>query len=122
MSDKLADPEPGKGDAAGERGKHTPGPWIDAGDGWIDGPTAGPVVQYAACGTHRAEWPNRNDYRLAMAAPDLLAACRLVSDFLDRLETSYPEDDSLLRALRLKVHEPLRAALNPAIAKAEGRS
>jgi hypothetical protein len=52
------------------------------------------------------------------AASELLEACKVVVAFLDRLEYG---DESLLR-IRQRVHAPLRAALEPAIAKAEGRS
>lgn len=53
--------------------KHTPGPWSLARDGWIEGPSGEDVVCYAGCGTHEAEW-NSADLRLALAAPELLAA------------------------------------------------
>lgn len=57
--------------------------------------------------------------RLVTAAPDLLAACRVVKAFLDQLESD--PLDVQLNKLRRKVHAPLRAAIEPAIAKAEGK-
>lgn len=64
--------------------KHTPGPWVESPHeynpedsshtGWIDGPNGTNVCRYAGCGSHQAEWPNPLDFRLALAAPDLLAA------------------------------------------------
>lgn len=64
---------------------------------------------------------------LIAAAPDLLHACRVVTAFLDKLDRSDEDDDPLasdplLIGLRRQAHAPLRAVLNPAIAKAEGRS
>jgi hypothetical protein len=67
--------------------------------------------------------------RLREVRNDLLEACRVVIAFLDRLEDSADEDasveaaisrDPTLSSLRRLVHAPLRAALEPAIAKAEG--
>lgn len=73
--------------------KHTPGPWkanltieltpkegggyteTQVRDGWIVG-----VVEYAGCGSHRAEWFNEGDFNLALAAPDLLEALELMVD------------------------------------------
>lgn len=57
---------------------------------------------------------------LLAAAPDLLSACRVVTAYLDNLENGCDEADPLTIARRT-FHAPLRAALNPAIAKAEGR-
>jgi hypothetical protein len=54
--------------------RHTPGPWADAGDGWIAGPDGCSVAQYKGCGSHEAEWPNPADFHLALAATDLLEA------------------------------------------------
>jgi hypothetical protein len=59
--------------------------------------------------------------RLIAAAPDLLGACKIVKAFLDGLENAERlVDDSVLVSIRREVHAPLRAALEPAIAKAEG--
>lgn len=55
--------------------------------------------------------------RLEQAASDLLAACKVVTAFLDKLEQDNPE----LKRFRLPFHAPLRAVLDPAIRKAEGR-
>lgn len=55
--------------------------------------------------------------RLIAAAPELLKACRIVTAFLDKLEA--PDGDEVLSEIRRAVHAPLRAALEPAIAKAE---
>lgn len=54
------------------------------------------------------------------AAPELLEACKVVKAFLDKLEDGTDKNDPLA-AIRKRIHAPLRAALEPAIAKAEGR-
>lgn len=100
---------------------NTPAPWKRADDGWIDGPT-GPVVRYAAYGTHRAHWPNLDDYSLALAAPDLLAACRLTSGFLDALQGSEYAKDELAYEIRRSVYADLQSVLKRAIAKVEGQA
>lgn len=97
---------------------HTPGPWtadatatVRSMDGWI-------VAEVLGGGTGKVEMhPNA---RLIAAAPDLLKACKLVEEFLNALEAGVPADDPL-RAIRRSVHAPLKAALIPAIAKAEGK-
>ena len=97
--------------------EHTPGPWKYGvrrdGSMWLSlgNPEKGPHYQGDLVASEA-------DARLIAAAPDLLAACEVVVAFLDRLEDG---DESLLR-IRQRVHAPLRAALEPAIAKAEGRS
>jgi hypothetical protein len=56
---------------------------------------------------------------LQEAAPDLLKACQVVTAFLDRLDVSASNlFDETLYNLRKQIHAPLRAALDPAIAKA----
>lgn len=77
--------------------KHTPGPWIAELDdfteeptGWIADATGKlMVVQYAGCGSHKADW-DEADLRLVLAAPellealsDLLAMCKRQTDFND---------------------------------------
>ena len=59
----------------------------------------------------------RANARLIAAAPELLEACRIVLTYLDSLED---KADHSLAQLRRQFHAPLRAALEPAIAKAEG--
>jgi hypothetical protein len=62
------------------------------------------------------------DALLIAAAPNLLTACMIVKAFLDRLEDSaYDPMDMALANMRRQVHAPLRAALEPAIAKAMGK-
>lgn len=61
---------------------HTPGPWSEAEDGWIYGPGGYDVVEYERCGSHAAHWGNPDDYRLALAAPELLALCQEMKDWL----------------------------------------
>ena len=72
----------------------TPGPWVGeteeaygrdgrsapkVGTGWINGPDSRPVLQYAGCGSHNAEWMDPEDFALVLAAPDLLEFARLVA-------------------------------------------
>lgn len=56
---------------------------------------------------------------LMAAAPELLEACEIVLEYLTRLETGTDESDPL-REVRRRYHAPLRAKLEPAIAKALG--
>jgi hypothetical protein len=114
--------------------KHTPGPWeislIGEGDELtVDGIESNAVAH----APHRLicemghDIDMGQDYaevianaRLIAAAPELLEACKVVTAFLDNLERALFYDDPLVR-IRQRVHAPLRSALNPAIAKAEGR-
>lgn len=96
----------------------TPGPWVGeteeaygrdgrsapkVGTGWINGPDSRPVLQYAGCGSHNAEWTDPEDFALVLAAPDLLAALRAVAATMAADHVAYFETQR-------------------AIAKAEGRS
>lgn len=88
--------------------KHTPGPWEDAREGWIDSFDGQSVIEYAGCGSHEALYGNPADKTLILAAPDLLEAC-----------------ESLINIELIDVVSvgPLREALNKAraaIAKAKG--
>lgn len=56
---------------------------------------------------------------LIAASPRLLEACKTVLAFLDNLEANTDSDDPL-SDLRRRIHAPLRAKLEPAIASAEG--
>ena len=78
----------------------------------------GRFVGMASEQQHLDEHPYNN--ALIAAAPELLAACKVVKVFLDRLEDGTDVDDPLY-GLRKRFHAPLRAALEPAIAKAERR-
>lgn len=51
--------------------------------GWIDDADGNPVVQYEACGSHRAEWVSEEAYRLALAAPELLQALKRLIRWVD---------------------------------------
>lgn len=76
---------------------HTPGPWtadIDNCDidddcdddgitGWINRLDGEPVVKYAGCGTHHADWPNPDDKQLALAAPGLYEAMKDAMPYLE---------------------------------------
>jgi hypothetical protein len=56
---------------------------------------------------------------LIAAAPQLLEACQTVREFFDNLEANTDSADPLSE-VRRRIHAPLRAKLEPAIAKAEG--
>lgn len=59
--------------------------------------------------------------RIIATAPELLEACKVVLAYLDKLEAeTAPSFDPELSAMRKRFHTPLRAALEPAIRKAEG--
>ena len=105
---------------------HTPGPWWLGKHGAVHG---GPFVecfngsaqpQVALATMHEEIKPEQRDAnaRLIAAAPELLAACRKVKEYLGRLEDGTDADDPLLSA-RQRYHAPLHAALDVAIAKAE---
>lgn len=53
-------------------------PWEDAGDGWIQDASGKYVVDYAGCGSHSAMWRSEDHFKLAVAAPELLAALRAI--------------------------------------------
>ena len=97
-----------------ETARHTPGPWRAMPDGAIQKdaamPTGAAVIAYTR---HADEKTMRANARLIAAAPDLLAALRLL---LDGLQTYAPE---FLHGLPKADY--IRAA-RAAIAKAEGRS
>lgn len=63
--------------------KHTPGPWFDAGRGWIEADGEREVLTYEGCGSHSAHWNNRADFDLVLAAPDLLEALIDLRDLYD---------------------------------------
>ena len=94
---------------------HTPGPWHAAKkQGWINAANGRrKIVQYAGCGSHAAEWPNPDDYKLAVAAPDLLTAAK--AKLADCEDCKHVE----LMPGECCSHEC--AALAMAVAKAEGR-
>lgn len=54
--------------------------WVEASGGWIDNTQGEPVVEYSGCGSHAATWRTEGDYRLALAAPELLAALERLAD------------------------------------------
>lgn len=54
---------------------HTPGPWKLDDDGFIQG-----VNRYGGCGSHECEWYSEEDKRLALSAPDLLAALEEIAE------------------------------------------
>lgn len=67
------------------KNKTSPGPWVATVDtlepGWINDANGNPVVEYAGCGSHSADWLNEADLKLALAAPELLEALRELHDF-----------------------------------------
>lgn len=83
---------------------HTPAPWTKDTEehedgvfeptGWIDGPNGKSVVRYKACGSHEAEWPNADDYTLALAAPELLAALELAAMELEEAADLFEGQES----------------------------
>ncbi len=110
---------------------HTPGPWTVEdpmeGEWWIvqanlpsyEWRTIASIPQ----GDIQEGFPQETvkaNSSLISAAPELLEACHDVKNFLANLENGTRRDDPL-HALRLMVHKPLHAALDAAIAKAEGR-
>jgi hypothetical protein len=110
---------------------HTPGPWKINGYAGEHEERGAYIVSEngrVVCATRGAlsmrpedHWEDEANARLIISAPDLLKACKTVAAFLDRLDEGLPADDPL-RKLRRAVHKPLWDVLNPAIAKAEGRS
>jgi hypothetical protein len=74
---------------------HTPGPWQLADYGWISGPSGDGVVEYDGCGSHAAQWPNKADLALVLAAPELLEACRL---FLDAMRSIGASNGAIRKA------------------------
>jgi hypothetical protein len=91
--------------------KHTPGPWQaeevtihytenTRPTGWINGPDGKPVVEYGKCGSHEAVWPNPADKLLALAAPEMYEALKMLP--LDTLSRTPTPDDyaKLLNAMR----------------------
>lgn len=110
---------------------HTPGPWEvfeSATNALGIGPSDVMICEIVAEGATDEAGPNspdeitdedRANARLIAAAPELLAACLTVKRFLTGLEDGTGKGDPL-RKLREEVHEPLHAALDAAIAKAEG--
>jgi hypothetical protein len=54
---------------------HSPAPWHDAKDGWITDANGLDVCVYAGPAL-TIRWPNQANFQLALAAPDLLAACK----------------------------------------------
>lgn len=61
---------------------NAPGPWKEIDQGWIDAADGTPVVEYRSCGSHAARWASRADYRLALAAPEMLDALLQVADLI----------------------------------------
>jgi hypothetical protein len=68
---------------------YTKGPWQSSGDGWIETIRGESIVYYRGCGSHTAEWASDADYRLAMAAPDLLEALIAVVRVADRATAEF---------------------------------
>jgi|SRR5579872_1296012 len=111
------------------KSKHSPAPWrldgeFDAGVevGILDA-EGNEIMGIAPMdGPYLDEWGEQSlgNAHLLVAAPLTYHACKVVLEFLDKLENGTPEGDRL-RTLRREFHAPLRAALEPAIAKAEGR-
>jgi len=100
--------------------QHTPGPWfVQSDDEHVvrSHPNGGDWIADAGSGRPHKYEENSANARLIAAAPELLKACLVVTEFLNALEAGVTEHDPL-RRLRLRIHAPLRAALDPAIAKA----
>jgi hypothetical protein len=105
--------------------KYTPAPWATDPDDPRDVRASDGELLATAYPMQNEDDVSEEDHpvaeanaRLIAAAPDLLAACRVVKEFLDSLEAATDSADRLA-AIRREVHAPLRAALEPAIAKAE---
>lgn len=91
---------------------HTPGPWKESPDGWINGENGTTIIEYAGCGSHQAYWVNDADKNLVLAAPELLEALEAVVPLALVGQSALPEG-----------HEEaakIIAQMDAAIAKARG--
>jgi hypothetical protein len=68
--------------------RFTPGPWRCSKGGWISDKSGNAVIEYAGCGSHKADYPNGADRHLIAAAPDLYAALQNLVDFCDFFKSS----------------------------------
>ena len=97
--------------------KHTPAPWIaeteevdlwdDEGvkiveTGWIEG-----VVEYLECGMHRPKWKNPSDFKLVLAAPELLEA---LEEFIKFYENIIITESELNNSIYRKAEEAINKA------------
>lgn len=73
----MTDPKSAEKSTPVDKSGHSPMTWFADDDGWICDHLGSNVVEYAGCGSHKAQWRSVEDYALAIAAPDLLAALRI---------------------------------------------
>ena len=48
--------------------------WVESDNGWIDAEDGAPVVEYAGCGSHTADWVSEQHKQIALAAPEMMDA------------------------------------------------
>lgn len=48
--------------------------WVESDSGWIDAEDGTPVVEYAGCSSHEAEWASEQHKQVALAAPEMMGA------------------------------------------------